>query len=455
MAFDYTINPNAMASGFQAGQAIGQGLRGAFKDKPAMQEALDQIAQGANPQQVIQQLSATNPQAAQMLMEQMQQQYQTQAAPIAIEQAQLSNQQVQQNMQRQQQFQDITSQGEFDPKTIRLLAAIDPEQTNQIINALNATDGRVVQYAATNLLGAASMTNMDAQTRILNDVANELGNVSPGLSAQIKEIAEMKNPQERGVALQSAIKLIGEGGFVPNSNRKRVQSTQAMDGGTMVVYTDGTTEFKEYDDETQQALKAYQDAQVPKLSAALEKRQIEASTAAQRSRSELSKIDQLISGFEQLNAGGGAKTRFDEFVKTQLGDEDAETMLRTNYRALRNSQAVNNLPPGVASDKDIELALSGFPSDNASPEFIASWLRGVRKLEQNSARYNEFLSRFIALGGNTEVARRNFNIDGVEIKKGETVRSAYRKFLESQGLNSQQQPQQTETRDFESEYGVN
>ena len=84
-------------------------------------------------------------------------------------------------------------------------------------------------------------------------------------------------------------------------------------------------------------------------------------------------------GSEELSAGAVAST--EEWLKTALGSEDEVTVLRTRYRKLRNSKAVSDLPPGPASDRDIALALEGWPKPSANAEYMESFLIGLAKLQ--------------------------------------------------------------------------
>ena len=67
--------------------------------------------------------------------------------------------------------------------------------------------------------------------------------------------------------------------------------------------------------------------------------------------------------------------------------------------AIRASMVVNNLPPGAASDKDIEMAMSGFPSENATGKQISTFLRGLSKVEQINSDFNEFKSEYLPTEG--------------------------------------------------------
>jgi hypothetical protein len=87
----------------------------------------------------------------------------------------------------------------------------------------------------------------------------------------------------------------------------------------------------------------------------------------------------------------GSQAMIDEKWKALLGNEDKVTTLRTEFNQIKNNMVMESLPPGVASDKDIAIAMSGFPSATADPEYIADYMRGMAKLaaitaERESAR---------------------------------------------------------------------
>jgi hypothetical protein len=112
------------------------------------------------------------------------------------------------------------------------------------------------------------------------------------------------------------------------------------------------------------------------------KYQIEQDNQYQMAASASESAYQLADAYEQSVTTAGIGARFDEFIKETLGGEDAVTEVRQQYRKLRNSLVLGDLPPGVASDKDIEIAMSGYPKDTANPQYVASFLRGMGKLNR-------------------------------------------------------------------------
>lgn len=79
--------------------------------------------------------------------------------------------------------------------------------------------------------------------------------------------------------------------------------------------------------------------------------------------------------------GYGKLSSLSEFAKSTIGAEGYESSLRQEYTRLRNSAAIKSLPPGPATDKDIQMALSGFPKDTSNSANVAQFLRGMAKLQ--------------------------------------------------------------------------
>jgi len=62
------------------------------------------------------------------------------------------------------------------------------------------------------------------------------------------------------------------------------------------------------------------------------------------------------------------------------GLRDAEEEDKTLFLRTRNTDIVNGLPPGVASDADIEIFSQGFPKENASTEEIMRYLQAEERI---------------------------------------------------------------------------
>lgn len=136
------------------------------------------------------------------------------------------------------------------------------------------------------------------------------------------------------------------------------------------------------------------------LSVHMQKRLSAANDAAIEASSNAIEFEELATQIASSNIRGGLfGATWTEKAKELTGNQDAVSALRKRYFAIRSSAAVKNLPPGVASDKDIEMALMGFPSEKANKEEISSFLRGLAKLERAADQYNTFTANYISTTG--------------------------------------------------------
>jgi len=76
----------------------------------------------------------------------------------------------------------------------------------------------------------------------------------------------------------------------------------------------------------------------------------------------------------------GMAGEINEKWKAITGTQDEISTLRRRFNKVINAATMDGLPPGAASDKDIELARQGFPDETYSAEQIASYLAGMQKL---------------------------------------------------------------------------
>ena len=107
---------------------------------------------------------------------------------------------------------------------------------------------------------------------------------------------------------------------------------------------------------------------------------LSAVTAA-ASKQSADQFNALASKFEGAGIGGGKFSDLLETLKSGTGYQGDVSELRSEYVRLRNQSVIKSLPPGPASDKDIQIAMSGFPPESADSKYVAKFLRGVAKLQ--------------------------------------------------------------------------
>lgn len=140
-----------------------------------------------------------------------------------------------------------------------------------------------------------------------------------------------------------------------------------------------------------------EERQQTKLSAGLEKYLIETIDAAEARRGDAIHFATLAQEYENRKDElyGGALANMNERWKAFFGDQDKVTEFRRQLNAIRISEGIGNLPPGVASDKDIELVMSGQIDANASPEQVVMYLRGAEKAAHYAAGYKQMTADYI------------------------------------------------------------
>jgi hypothetical protein len=137
----------------------------------------------------------------------------------------------------------------------------------------------------------------------------------------------------------------------------------------------------------------------------------------------------LADKLEQSGASSGLAAKGAELYKTLTGNQDAITQLRQEYTRLRSTQVSKMLPPGPASDKDIQLALSGFPSETADAATMAAFVRGMAKLQQYEAVSNNAKAEWVNAVGHLGKPKTDIEIDGVKVPAGSTFVEFSREFM--------------------------
>jgi hypothetical protein len=114
-----------------------------------------------------------------------------------------------------------------------------------------------------------------------------------------------------------------------------------------------------------------------------------------KNQAQIGKITFITDGLTQAVAAGdteaGMGMALKEWGKKTFGVEDEATMLRMMARDITVTAAIGNLPPGVASDKDIELVMATQPGPNMNKETLAKYFQGVKRvLVAENARRKEY-----------------------------------------------------------------
>ncbi|EAM5630115.1 phage DNA ejection protein [Salmonella enterica] len=179
----------------------------------------------------------------------------------------------------------------------------------------------------------------------------------------------------------------------------------------------------------------------PKLSVNMEKAIEKSAGDAAASRNAADSMTTLADTLEKEKPTPGLFGNAENMFSKLTGQDNYLRDMRIRFNQLANAQATKLLPPGPASDKDIEFARKGIPSETDNPMVMARWLRGMAKMESNNAKFNEFRSEWMSANGSPGQSDRNRNIMGMDVKKGESLNSAAKRFLSSNYGDSQPQQQ--------------
>jgi hypothetical protein len=82
----------------------------------------------------------------------------------------------------------------------------------------------------------------------------------------------------------------------------------------------------------------------------------ESAVAAVAGEQSAGRMLDLAARLEQQGGGYGAASGINAWLRNATGNQDAWTQTRQEYVRLRNTQAIKSLPPGPATDRDIEAA---------------------------------------------------------------------------------------------------
>ena len=140
----------------------------------------------------------------------------------------------------------------------------------------------------------------------------------------------------------------------------------------------------------------------------------------------------LATRLEKQGGGYGAFSTASEWLKGATGNQDVVTQIRQEYARIRNNQALKMLPPGPASDKDIAMAMQGFPKETADAATMASFLRGMAKLNQYTAATENAKSEWVNAVGHLGKPKQDINVGGVNVPAGTTFADFASKYVGQQ-----------------------
>ncbi len=147
----------------------------------------------------------------------------------------------------------------------------------------------------------------------------------------------------------------------------------------------------------------------------------DSAVVAATSKQAANQFNDLASRIESSGGGYGGLSTFNSYLTKVGGFQNGTYDLRQEYTRLRNNSAIKSLPPGPATDKDISLALSGFPTETADARTLASFLRGMAKLQEIDAAVANAKTDWVTQNnGVLTRANKTFVAGDYTAKQGET-----------------------------------
>ena len=159
----------------------------------------------------------------------------------------------------------------------------------------------------------------------------------------------------------------------------------------------------------------------------------EATTDAMASEQSAARMVQLADSLEKEGGGYGMASTAGEWLKGATGNQNEMTRLRAEYNRIVTPAAMSaykRVASGSTSDRDIDTAMKGVPKDTADAKEMASFLRGVAKLQQYDAVVNNAKAEWLGIVKNLGKANQDIEIDGVKVPAGTTFKNFADKYVE-------------------------
>ena len=128
--------------------------------------------------------------------------------------------------------------------------------------------------------------------------------------------------------------------------------------------------------------------------------------------------EQLAREYQAADPSTGYTGAAVEGWKSLWGSEDEITALKNRWATIKNSNIIQNLPPGVASDRDIAMFGEGFPGKNANREQVVGFLKGMAKASRFVEAQSTAEAEWMGYNRSKAPARAPMVIQGVQVQPG-------------------------------------
>jgi len=159
----------------------------------------------------------------------------------------------------------------------------------------------------------------------------------------------------------------------------------------------------------------------------------ESASDAISSQQSASQMLSLADKIDSANMGSGILTKGWEAIKSATGEQTDVSQIRAKYSGLvtqASMAAYKKVASGSTSDKDIETAMRGVPSDTADPAFMSSYLRGMAKLQQLDSIQNNAKTDWLSQNKFLGKSKNDMEIDGVKVPAGTSFKAFTDQYLQ-------------------------
>lgn len=162
----------------------------------------------------------------------------------------------------------------------------------------------------------------------------------------------------------------------------------------------------------------------------------ESTVGAVASRQAATQMTDLATQFENANPtslGAGVY----EWLKNTTGNQNYVSSLRREYSRVVTKEVLGSLPPGPATDRDVAMAREGFLKSTADPTQVASFLRGMAKLQNYNAQIEDAKAEWVNSVGHLGRAKTDIAVGSTAVPAGTTYSEFIARVLKPIGAQTQ------------------
>lgn len=282
----------------------------------------------------------------------------------------------------------------------------DPNASyNAALSARMAANPEMLEYAR-QVESAKAMREMTSP-----DLISYMGALAGGTKLSLPDFLSSQRAAVQPGAAEKDMQLLAaiRSGRVPGITEQDYNARQASRGGAAgqtspigapIRLANGNVGIAVWDPQTAQqevrdtGAQFYEEpsATVQNLAA----KAWDAQTAAAGQSSRAAELEGRVNSIPDSDWRRGVTGQLEDTVRQKLGVEDLQSVLQAEYRMLSLTGALKNLPPGPATDRDVQLVLQGTIPANASKTATVAYLRGLRKIAAIEADRQRFTGEYIA-----------------------------------------------------------